>query len=767
MSLARALFRAGSRSISLPSSVLPALTASHPLPSRQFFTLNNASINGKDPVASSSTTVEQHVEGLTTTNDTRNIHSHYTTLVAKLKESEKRNSFPTRKILTDTQIHKILWLLAKSGRPSDVQRIYDILLDMPLVFGVNPTLETHTAILRGLIYRGDANATRRWLESMPKRPGNFSPLLEQYHLLLEAIPDMEGTSLRLMRSIVSKMRSSGCKPTNETFKLVFLGRMKLDDQNNSLLQPVSMAAVFEDMEKEDLGYDPSFGDLLLEEFAKRGKSRLGEKLLFMYEDKFLDRDGRKEPSPEDLKLTQLTQNKGIHSAIQYFRRLKPKKKPSDDNVTAMLRNSLQLHHLQLLEQEFSIKCNIIHWSLLINNNVRAGKASEAYNIYKTARDAGIVPDAPMITPLIGFLCRPTFNSTEEHSIELALHLYNELRQAHPPPQDAPSQADEYSNGPDYPLYASLLRGLSSSKNPLKYTKIAQEVMDDMAKRNCVPDDSNVVTSIIILFMRNAPTVQDALNVYRLHKSGLDEKGYVAVLATFCRLRFEKSVQIPSLKGYFEIVKDMRFAGLSITVQVYTILLNRLGLIATQMMKESGEGAIETRNQLILTVRRVHDLLTLDASISPDTTLWNQLMNTYQRLGCFADAYRVWEMMYMSGQFDSTSVSTMLDACGFAGAYSIAKRIVTRLVKDTYQFTPHNWNTWLECLCRMGRLDEAVDSLCGEYQGSFRDVALDVENVKVVFKFAKSESREAVVLDQVRTRLPHVWNQLPPSIRELI
>jgi len=268
-------------------------------------------------------------------------------------------------------------------------------------------------------------------------------------------------------------------------------------------------------------------------------------------------------------------------------------------------------------------------------------------------------------------------------------------------------------------------------------------------------------------MRNAPTVQDALNVYRLHKSGLDEKGYVAVLAAFCRLRFAKSVQILSLKGYFEIVKDMRFAGLSITVQVYTILLNQLGLIATQMMKESGEGAIETRNQLILTVRRAHDLLTLDASISPDTMLWNQLMDTYQRLGCFADAYRVWEMMYMSGQFNSTSVSTMLDACGFAGAYSVAKRIVTRLVKDTYQFTPHNWNSWLECLCRMSRLDEAVDSLCGEYQGSFRDVASDVENVKMLFKFAKSESREAVVLDQVRTRLPHVWNQLPLSIRELI
>lgn len=762
MSLCRAFFRAGSRSISSPGSIRPAF---HPLPSRQLFTLNNASTNDKDPVASSSTTVEQHVEGLTTTNDTRNIHSHYVTLVAKLKESEKRNSFPTRKILTDIQIHKILWLLAKSGRPSDVQRIHDILLDMPLVFGVNPTLETHTAILRGLIHRGDTNATRKWLESMPTRAGNFSPLLEQYHLFLEAIPDMEGASLKLMRSIVGKMRFSGCKPTNETFKLVVQGRMKLDDQNNSLLQPVSMTAVFEDMEREDLSYDPSFGEFLLEEFSKRGKSRLGEQILFMYEDKFLDRDGRKESSLEDLKLTQMTQNKGIQSAIQYFRHSKPKQKPSDDNVTAMLRHSLQLRHLQLLEQEFRIKCNIIHWSFLINNNVRAGRASEAYNIYRTARDAGIVPDAFMITPLIRFLCQPTSNSAEEeHSIGLALHMYNELRQAYPPSQN---ESNEYSKGPDYTLYAFLLRGLSSSKNPHKYMKTAQELMDDMAKRNLAPDDSGIVTSIIVLFMRNAPTVQDALNVYRLHKSALDERGYAAVLAAFCKLRFGESIQIPSLKGYFEIVKDMRFAGLSITVQVYTILLNQLGLIATQIVKESGEGAIETRNQLILTVRRAHDLLTLDASLSPDMVLWNQLMDTYQRLGCFADAYRVWEMMYLSGQFDSTSVSTILDACGFAGAYSAAKRIVTKLVKDAYQFTPHNWNTWLECLCRMGRLDEAVDSFCGGYQGSLGDVRPDVEGVKIMFKFAKNERRETVVLNQVRVKLPHIWDQLPSSIKELI
>ncbi|KAF5352657.1 hypothetical protein D9756_005972 [Leucocoprinus leucothites] len=769
MSICRTLLRAGSRSFPRPSSTRRPSVTPYPHFSRQLFILNDTSANDADTATSSTTSIEQHVEGLTKTNDIRNIHSHYTTLVAKLKESKERNHLPTREILTEAQIHKILWLLARSGRPSDVQRIYDILLDMPLVLGVKPTLETHTAIIRGLIRRGDSNATRRWLEGMPMRAGNFTPSIEQYHLFLEALPDMEGASLKLMRSVVNKMRQSGCKPTTETFKLVFLGRMKLGDLNESPLRPVSMAAVFEDMEREDLPYDPSFGELLLQEFTKRGQTKVGQQILGMYEDKFRDedREGRKKLSPTELKLVQMAQAKGMHSAIHYFKHLRPKQNPSEGDITAMLRHSLQSRDLQLLEREFGVKCTIIHWSLLINNNVRAGKPGVAYSILKTAKDAGIVPDAPMITPLIRFLCqsRPSPSEEEQH-ISLALYLYDELRKACPPPESVPSEPNEHSKGPDYTLYTTLLRGLSTSKQSHKYMEIAKELMGDMVKRNLVPDDSNMFTSIIILYMRNAPTVEDALAFYRQHKSALDESGFTAVLAAFCKLRFGDSIQIPSLKGYFEIVKDMRLAGFDITVEVYTILLNQLGFIATQILKEGGESTTETRNSLVSTTRRVHDLLSLDASLSPDTILWNQLMDTYQRLGCFGDAYRVWEMIYLSGQFDSTSVSVMLDACAFSEAYSVARKIITKLTRDDYQFTSHNWNTWMECLCRMGRLDEAIGFLCGKEE-SLRNVKRDVESVKIVFKFAKSQKREAEVLVHVRAMLPHIWEQLPSSIRELI
>ena len=38
------------------------------------------------------------------------------------------------------------------------------------------------------------------------------------------------------------------------------------------------------------------------------------------------------------------------------------------------------------------------------------------------------------------------------------------------------------------------------------------------------------------------------------------------------------------------------------------------------------------------VKKVHNALTVEASVRPDTMFWNQLMDTYQRAGCFWEAH---------------------------------------------------------------------------------------------------------------------------------
>src|SRR5262249_6885009 len=124
---------------------------------------------------SSTPTIEHYVQSITQASSSHTIHTHYPNLVAKLKESQKLDNSSTRKILNEPQIHKMMSLLAASGRPSDLQRLQEMLLDMPLVFGLNPTVDTHTAIIHGLIKRGNIHTIRRWLENMPKSFGHISP----------------------------------------------------------------------------------------------------------------------------------------------------------------------------------------------------------------------------------------------------------------------------------------------------------------------------------------------------------------------------------------------------------------------------------------------------------------------------------------------------------------------------------------------------------------------------------------------------------------
>lgn len=752
MLVCKSLFRTGARSLSRCRSA--------PVTRLRLY-----SSNPPDVSASTSSPIEDDINKLTSTTSLHGIHTHYTDLVTKLKASGKLDSLPTRKILHEKQLYKILWLLARSGRPPDVQMLHDILLDMPLVLGMTLTEDAHTAIIRGLVHRGDVSAARKWIEAMPKLPGFITPTLEHYHMFLKALPDMEVCTLKIMRSIVKNMRPVGCKPTHETFEILWLNRWKLYDRGDNVIRPNTATALFRDMEQEGLPHSQSFSESLFQEYNRRGFPAYAERAQNMYDERFsaLGAPGSPVYGEMDLRLMKTAHHKGMRSAIVLFRSWKPDRTPSHKQIRTLLRHSRQLTDLRLIEHEFDVKCDVTHWSRIIVNNVRAGQLREALSIYDESKSAGIIPDTYMVAPLVHALCHSTFSPPQEADVEKALLIYQDLCSAVPSEE---IHADHPSN-PDTELYSTLLRGLATVKNYYKYTDAAKKILDDMTARDVNCEDSATATSIIVLLMRNATNTEDALEIYRRFKSPLDDKGYTVVLGAFCKLRFESTITIPSLRGYFEIVRDMRTAGFNTTVEVYTILFHQLSTIATEVQqKDCFVDVNQILEDLIRTLRRAHDLLTLDASLSPDAVLWNQMINTYQRVGCFVDAYRIWEMMYISGQFNDSSVSSILDACGYAKAYSVARRIVDKLAKDNYRFTSHNWNTWLECLCRGGKLDEAIKVLCGESENSPQGVVgLDAESVKLVLKFAKGVGREGDVLSQVKEKSPYLWDTLPLYITQ--
>ncbi|KAG6841750.1 hypothetical protein C0991_007079 [Blastosporella zonata] len=684
------------------------------------------------------------------------IHNYYPALVAELQKTATTSKSSPPPSLTRDHLITVLDVLATSGRPEDLQRIEEILLHMPTMFGVQLSVDIHSAILRGLIKKGNPQTIYRWLFNMPLRPTPFTPTLDQFHTFLAAC--LELASYKYVRHVIRTMSSTGCKPTTETFKYLIRARWEAASQEDKILPPGIFSTFLDEM--QGLPYDASLEELLYTSYADRKSNKWATMIRDEYRSRFAGQILQHQVEEWKKELSDVAQSKGVQGAVEhYFQVLETKGcKQSPRILRGILWHSKSIDDVRMVCERFNVPLAIGYFSILVKNNVRAGNVAGALSAYEESKAAGIVPDAGLVDPLINALCSPV---PSEEFLDKALAIYRDLIAVATPSSEPKPDRYVPSPGPDTAIYHSLLRGCATSPHIDKYFPIAKDLLDDMEIYNVIKSDSITASSIIVLFMRRAQNIADALDVYYGLRSCLDEKGYAIVLNAFCKLSFNNELPLPPLVRYFDIVKDMRRAGLEITVEVYTILLKQLAIVPTQYSALLTQDHI---NELVTTTRRVHDFLTLDAAVSPDELVWNQLMDTYQRLGCFADAYRLWDTMYLTGRFNHVSVSIILDACGYAGAWEAAKKICTQLFRDRFSFDLHNWNTWIECLCRLNRLNDALRVVCLEMGKNGNTVAPDVESARILIKFARRDNMDAEVLERLQRYLPELWETLPEDLR---
>lgn len=323
-----------------------------------------------------------------------------------------------------------------------------------------------------------------------------------------------------------------------------------------------------------------------------------------------------------------------------------------------------------------------------------------------------------------------------------------------------SDFGRHNVGPDNAIYTVLLRTISKKVHIKKYFPVVFSLLDDIKARKGDVDMRFATVSVVTILLRSSSASHEAFGLYRRFKEtavgrNLDAKGYEAVLSAFCQCG--SATSIPSPRHYFTIVKDMRAAGHEITPVVYTILLRQLTDCIKLLPPESF-------NELGAVIRRVHNHLTLDAFITPDVALWNQLMDAYQRAGMFGDAVRIWETLYITGIYDDASVSIILDACGFARSWKTASEVCMKLSRVGFKFNQRVWNTWIECLCRMGRLNDAVKAACLEMGKDRDDVAPDLQTVQILLSFATKCNQEKEVRGRIQRYLPDLWKTLPDKLR---
>ncbi|KAI6047935.1 hypothetical protein EDC04DRAFT_2876069 [Pisolithus marmoratus] len=638
--------------------------------------------------------------------------------------------------LKEDQVLRALDVLASSARPRDLALIEKVLANFTPLCGLPVVAEVHSHIIRGLLKQGNPQTLLNWLVQMRQKPGNIQPYLQHWHMFLEYCAGIG--HVRMIRTALSKMAHSGSPPNNRTFKILF--------------RAISYT----------FWYD--------EDVAKLNQTQQANEVKEEFNRRFLKRVIKESPRlvewEESLALE--VERRGIAEAVKFCRSLQEDGyKVHHRTLSILLRRSHDISDLEYAEEALNLKPSAFHWSIIIANAIRAGNLSSALSSYRQFQSTGLPLSAPLLQPLITGLCNTATSTRRDDLLDQALKLYHELACAFPPvDRDAPPRREvldfmrERSVGPDAYMYGTLLRAMGSSVDVQKYSKAAISLLSAMEART-ISHTSIILTSLIVIAMRCSSSVDEALEAYRrlARQESLPRItawGYQWILDTLSKLTFGEDRSLPPIWHYFEVVKDMRLSGLAVTPTIYAQLLKHLA----QLARDAPE---VMKDRLAACVRRVHDHLTLDPTITPNISLWNQLMDSYQRVGLFAEAYRVWEMLLVSENFDHASVSIILDACGFANAWPLAQKVYTRLSERSFLLNQGNWHSYVECMCRVGRLNDAVKAVCLQMGQGQKDVVPNADTIQVLLTFATRANQQDEVLSRIQRYLPDVWETLPSNL----
>ncbi|KAF8274143.1 hypothetical protein EI94DRAFT_1714816 [Lactarius quietus] len=633
---------------------------------------------------------------------TLDLHSAYRSLRSALRDTHPVQSRDqdARGLLTRTDLHNALDVLAASAKLDDFHLIVDLLDDMMPLFGHLVTANTHRTVLRALADSGNTTALLKWLTTMPTKPGNVRPTLEFWHMFMEHC--LVHSDVQSMSRGTHVMRSQRRPPTTATYE--FLVRKVFMSSSYHFLWIVR---IINHMSREELPFDDALLATLLEGFNGLGSPAQAARVEEIYRSRL--------STPQQPSRRRFFRTSGRFAAVELYHSLRGRGfRPSQATLISLLGDARKANDITFWERAFGIKAGSQVWSKVVRNAVLMRSPTAVLEIYRAAKGAGVPIDLPLAEPVIRSLCSSSLRSPTDAALDLAIDVYREIEQA-------PSSEARIPNiGPRVALFQTLLRALSASPNKTKYMPVAIDLLEEMKRRGL--SDSAHVTSLVILLMRSASSFAEAFDAYKTVRERtripFQAKGYAAILHTFTTLKLDNRT-IPPWQDYFQIVKDMQDDGSPVLPHLYTNILQKM----------------------VHTAREVQHLLSIST----------------------IDTRRIWDKLFLEGRIDAASVSIIFDACGYARAGRTAVQVFAALRASGYRFNLRNWHAWLECLCRLGQLDEAARYFCLEMGSGSHGVPPDAEGARILLKFANQHG----VGDEVRMRiqrfLPALWEKLPADI----
>lgn len=307
------------------------------------------------------------------------------------------------------------------------------------------------------------------------------------------------------------------------------------------------------------------------------------------------------------------------------------------------------------------------------------------------------------------------------------------------------------------------------------TTIALRVLNDMRARH-ISFSTPLLTSTAVAVIRSSPDHRTAFNLYAhlyaLNSQALDRRAYDQIMTAFIKLSTTTSPFAPA-HYYIEIMGDMRKSGFNIGTYAVTSLLTSYGSQA----RSSRHGLIEPEarrkylNALLVAITELHTMIKLDPSYTVDIPLLNALMDAYSRVRAFSEVFEVWEELLERrpredpktlSEIYAPSISIYLDACGYS--YSLARARKAWAWATRWKIVnARNWDAWLECLCRNGRIAEAHEVVMRIKNGVEKGgPEFHLGMVELLLKFSRRDSRRdadlARIEQGIKEDFPEYWEQ---------
>lgn len=666
----------------------------------------------------------------------------YPTLIAAARDP----SVPPQSVPIHS-LRSFMRFVAKTNRYTLLVKMFDDLQ----AFGWKPDGQDHHILLRGLVQAGKNNKASQWIERMEATYG-IKPSVSDWNVLLSG--HKRTGNAQGMKEALEAMRAKGVEPNIVTYNTMIAGLFKYKDVEG-------VREVVKDMEVAGVKPDYITDTTLLHGFLTQGELGSARGIKARLElDMQLPPDSRVDPAgPDESAVNALIDLEMVDNGFEAGRQAARRYRDEGRQLDGWTLNSLineggkgikdareGIALVEDLEEVVGVSADRRTWSAVIVRMLqKRGGVDEALKLYQEARDRSIKPDSAMIQPLLTALLTPSPTAT---SFPIAKSLYEDLA----------TSSRAYDLSPDNSIYITLLRACADLTEPdLEYSRT---LLADMRERG-VRLESQTVAWHIVALMRVAKDHGEAFSAYdgvrALDVQSLDVSGYNTIIAAFTSLTFaplppqlftSRNPAPPAPASYIqEFLADMRSSLHPPSEVTYSTLLSYYSRTATASASN---------------IAHLHSLIKVDINIDPDIALFNSLMAAYSRVGAHGATLGIWDSMRANramARIDNTSVSIVLDTCGYQGGDDGLKRgskIWSELTEERFSLNLKNWDSWIEALCRLAQYDEA-ERLVFDEMGKGGNPEAGVSTLETFLKFSRrDEGRWQNVRERIQSEKPNMW-----------